>query len=61
MSNGDERPIRRGDRAFVLRLLGGSLGVLLIAILLLNVLDTTDFGGCAARGFNQVTESPPSD
>ena len=61
MSSGDERPIRRGDRGFVLRLLGGGLAVLVIALLLMDVLDSTDLGGCAARSFDQVTETPPSD
>ena len=61
MSSGDERPIRRGDRGFVLRLLGGGLAIVAIAVVLLDVLDSTDFGGCAARGFEEVTETRPSD
>ena len=60
MSNGDDRPIRRGDRGFLLRLVGGGVVVLVLAVLLMDVLDSTDFGGCAARSFDQVTESPPS-
>ncbi|MEM7434756.1 MAG: hypothetical protein AAF436_06350 [Myxococcota bacterium] len=60
MAEGDGDPIRRGDRGFLVRLVGGGLAVIVLAILLLNVLDSSNLGGCASRGFDQVTETPPS-
>ena len=39
MGNGDERPIRKGDRGFLFRLLGGFAVVTLLAVLLLGLLD----------------------
>ena len=61
MSRGEDEPIRRGDRGFVLRLVGAALVVVLLGFLVLGVLDSSNLGNCAARGFLEVTETPPSD
>ncbi|MDH3728618.1 MAG: hypothetical protein OER77_13900 [Myxococcales bacterium] len=61
MSPGEDEPIRRGDRRFVLRLVGAGLVVVFLAFLVLGVLDSSNLGNCAARGFLEVTETPPSD
>ena len=61
MPGEDERPIRKGDRAFLFRLLGGAAVVVLLGILVLGLLDKSRLGSCAARGFLQVTETPSSD
>jgi hypothetical protein len=56
----DER-IRKGDRGFLLRLVGGVGVAVLLALLVLGVLDDSRLGGCAARGFLQITDAPSSD
>jgi hypothetical protein len=56
----DER-IRKGDRGFLLRLVGGVGVAVLLALLVLGVLDDSRLGSCAARGFLQVTDAPSSD
>ena len=56
----DER-IRKGDRAFLLRLVGGFGVAVLLALLVLGVLDDSRLGSCAARGFLQITDAPSSD
>jgi hypothetical protein len=56
MANGKDRPIRTGDRSFVLRLAGGVGVVVLLVFLVLGVLDSSRLGSCAARGFLQITE-----
>ena len=61
MGDGDERPIRRGDRAFLFRMFGGVALVVLLGILVLGLLDRSRLGSCAARGFLEVTETPSSD
>ena len=61
MGNGDDRPIRKGDRAFLFRLLGGAAVVALLAALVLGLLGNLRLGSCAARGFLQVTDAPSSD
>jgi len=61
MGNGGERPIRKGDRGFLFRLLGGFAAVALLAVLVLGLLDQSRLGSCAARGFLQVTDGPSSD
>ena len=61
MGTGDEGPIRKGDRGFLLRLGGGVTVAILLAILVLDVLDSSRLGGCAARGFQELTETPSSD
>lgn len=61
MSRSEDGPIRKGDRGFVLRLLGASVAIAILAILALGVLDSSNLGNCAARGFLHVTETPPSD
>ncbi len=61
MSRGEDEPIRRGDRGFVLRLVGAALVVVLLGFLVLGVLDSSNLGNCAARGFLEVTETPLSD
>lgn len=60
MPSEDERPIRRGDRAFLFRLVGGAGVVVLLAVLILGLLDKSRLGSCAARGFEQVTDPPSS-
>jgi len=61
MGRGEGDRIRKGDRGFLLRLLGAGLIVVLGSILLFDVLDSSNLGGCAARGFLEVTETPSSD
>lgn len=61
MSRGEDRPARSGDRGFVMRLVGAALVVVVLAFLVLGVLDSSNLGNCAARGFFQVTETPSSD
>lgn len=61
MGHGEDEPIRKGDRGFVLRLVGAGLVVVVLAILVLGLLDSSNLGNCAARGFLEVTETPPSD
>ena len=56
----DER-IRKGDRGFLLRIVGGVGVAVLLALLVLGVLDDSRLGSCAARGFLQITDAPPSD
>lgn len=60
MRNGREAPSRRGDRGFVLRLALAGFAVLLMTLLLFDVLDGSNIGGCAARGFLEVTKTPAS-
>ena len=61
MADRQEAPIRKGDRGFLFRLFGGAAVVVLLAILVLGVLDKSRLGGCAARGFQNVTDASPSD
>lgn len=61
MRTGDEQRIRKGDRGFLFRLLGGAAVVALLAVLVLGLLDQSRLGSCAARGFQQVTDAPSSD
>ncbi|TNF61921.1 MAG: hypothetical protein EP303_04820 [Deltaproteobacteria bacterium] len=61
MGSGEDRGIRKGDRGFLLRLVGGAGVVVLLAILVLGILDDSRLGSCAARGFLQVTDTPSSD
>jgi len=61
MGNADNQPIRKGDRGFLFRLLGGAAVVILLAILVLGLMDQSRLGSCAARGFLQVTDPPSSD
>ena len=61
MASGDNRPIRKGDRGFILRLVGGVGVFFLFAVLVLGLLERSNLGGCAARGFFEVTETPSSD
>ena len=61
MGNGDDRPIGKGDRGFLFRLIGGVGVVVLLGVLILGLLDKSRLGGCAARGFLQVTDTPSSD
>ena len=61
MGSGKDRRIRKGDRGFLLRLVGGAGVVVLLAILVLGILDDSRLGSCAARGFLQVTDTPSSD
>ena len=61
MGSGDDGPIRKGDRGFILRLAGGVGVFILLAVLVLGLLDRSNLDGCAARGFFQVTETPSSD
>jgi hypothetical protein len=61
MGSSDDGRIRRGDRGFLFRLIGGTAVVLLLGILVLGLLDQSELGGCAARGFQQLTAEPPSD
>jgi hypothetical protein len=56
----DER-IRKGDRGFLFRLVGGVGVAVLLALLVLGVLDDSRLGSCAARGFLQITDAPSSD
>ena len=61
MSRGEDEPIRKGYRGFVLRLVGAGLVVVVLAILVLSILEGSNLGNCAARSFLEVTETPPSD
>lgn len=61
MRGTEGRPIRKGDRGFLLRLVGGAAVVVLLAVLVLGLLDDSRLGSCAARGFLQITETPSSD
>ena len=61
MGDGRERRFRKGDRAFLFRLIGGFAVVVLLGILVLGLLDRSRLGSCAARGFLQITETPSSD
>jgi hypothetical protein len=61
MGYGDHQPIRKGDRGFLFRLLGGAGVVVLLTILVLGLLDQSRLGSCAARGFLEVTDVPSSD
>lgn len=60
MQGEDDAPIRKGDRGFLFRLLGGAGVVVLLAVLVLGLLDKSRLGSCAARGFEQVTDAPSS-
>ena len=60
-SGGDEGPIRGGDKAFLVRLIGGVAVVFLLGAMVLALLDRSRLGTCAARGFEQLTDAPPSD
>jgi hypothetical protein len=44
-----------------LRLIGAAGVVVLLAVLVLGLLDNSKLGTCAARGFQQITDPPPSD
>ncbi len=61
MLRGEDEPTRSGDRGFVLRLIGAAVVVVVLAVLVLGVLDSSNLGNCAARGFLEVTETPTSD
>jgi hypothetical protein len=61
MGSGNEGPIRRGDKGFLFRLIGGVGVVVLLGVLVLGLLDKSGLGGCAARGFLQVTAPASSD
>jgi hypothetical protein len=61
MGNADDGPIRKGDRGFLFRLLGGVGVVIVLAIVVLGLLDQSRLGNCAARGFLEVTDTPSSD
>ncbi len=61
MRGTDDRPIRKGDRGFLMRLAGGAGIVILLGVLVLGLLDDSRLGSCAARGFLQITETPSSD
>jgi hypothetical protein len=61
MRGTEEGPIRKGDRGFLLRLVGGAGVIVLLAVLVLGLLDDSRLGSCAARGFLQITETPSSD
>jgi hypothetical protein len=61
MGRDDEQPIRRGDRAFLFRLVGGAALVVVLGLLVLGLMDQSRLGSCAARGFLQLTEEPSSD
>ena len=61
MGNEEDQRIRKGDRGFLLRLVGGVGVVVLLGVLVLGVLERSSLGSCAARGFFQVTETPSTD
>ena len=61
MGDEGDRPIRKGDKGFLFRLIGGVGVVVLLGILVLGLLDRSRLGGCAARGFLQITDTPSSD
>jgi hypothetical protein len=59
--DGEEQPIRRGDRGFLFRLIGAAGVVILLGVLVLGLMDQSRLGGCAAKGFQQLTDTSPSD
>ena len=61
MRTSGDRPIRKGDRGFLFRLIGGVAVVILLGVLVLGLLDKSRLGSCAARGFLQVTDPGASD
>ena len=61
MAAPDDQPIRKGDKGFLFRLFGGVCLVILLGVLVLGLLDRSQLGGCAARGFLQITDPPASD
>lgn len=61
MGDAGKQPIRRGDKGFVLRLLGGFALVVLLGVVVLGLLDRSRLGSCAARGFLQVTQDAGSE
>lgn len=61
MAGADDQQIRKGDRGFVLRLIGAAAVVVLLTVLVLGILDDSELGSCASRGFLQLTEPPSSD
>ena len=61
MEGREHEPIRKGDRGFLFRLIGGAGVVVFLGIFVLSILDDSKLGSCAARGFQQVTDAPPSD
>ncbi|NIR36699.1 MAG: hypothetical protein GWO04_14475 [Actinobacteria bacterium] len=60
----DEQPdeleagLRKRDRMFLIRLLIRFGVVVLLAVWGLSMLSESNIGGCAARGFQSVTEEP---
>jgi len=56
-----KRPIHKGDRGFLLRLIGGAALVVLLGALVLGLLDRSRLGSCAAHGFLEVTQDAGSD
>lgn len=60
MGSSEDRRIRRGDRGFLFRLIGGTAVVVLLGILVLGLLDRSTLGSCAARGFEELTADPSS-
>ena len=50
--------LQKRDRAFLLRLLLRFSVVALFAVWGVLMLDDVDVGGCAARGFGTMTETP---
>ncbi len=61
MERGEDRPSRKGDKGFLFRLVGGVAIVVVLGVLVLGLLDRSQLGSCAARGFLQVTDTPSSD
>ena len=61
MRGEEERPIRKGDRSFLFRLFGGAVLVIVLGAFVLGLMDKSRLGSCAARGFQQLTDDPPSD
>ena len=61
MGGADDQRIRKGDRGFLLRLIGAAAVVVLLTVLVLGILDDSRLGSCAARGFLQLTDTPSSD
>ena len=60
MTREEERPSRKGDRSFLFRLLGGAVLVIVLGAFVLGLMDRSRLGSCAARGFQQLTDEPPS-
>ena len=56
-----EQRIRKGDRSFLFRLLGGAALVIVLGAFVLGLMDRSRLGSCAARGFQQLTDEAPSD